>query len=413
MKSRFVCALSWGALAGAAAAQPAFEFLPDPVPLTSPWRLQAVGLSDDGSAIAVADTWARPAPRALVWRRGEGFTEITSPGAYVEARAMSADGRVVGGRLLTTYPQSAAFLLRDGVVEPLPGLTTNPDDQAAVNALNADGSVAVGVSVVANFFHAARWDDGAPTDLGRSFGAEGVSRNGSIVAGTTFDANLGVEVAWRLDAGVETRITGVPGLPPGAATLVYGLSPEGSVAFGEAGYHGPFVWRDGRVELTGLPPGPWEFGAATAASRRGEVVVGWVVPAAKFPPETGAVWTEATGPALASELIADRFGVDLSTYGSFMVNQVSPDGRTLIGSASEAFDGRDALIWRAHLPVRWFAACRADVDGDGVLNFFDLSAFLADFAAGSTDADFAFDGVLNFFDVSAYLALFTDGCQAP
>ncbi len=55
-------------------------------------------------------------------------------------------------------------------------------------------------------------------------------------------------------------------------------------------------------------------------------------------------------------------------------------------------------------------ACPADLTGDGILNFFDVSAFLAAYSAGLPDADFTGDGVFNFFDVSAFLAAYSSGC---
>jgi len=54
--------------------------------------------------------------------------------------------------------------------------------------------------------------------------------------------------------------------------------------------------------------------------------------------------------------------------------------------------------------------CAADINGDGTLNFFDVSAYLSAFAAGDLIADFTGDGSLNFFDVSAFLVAFGDGC---
>jgi murein tripeptide amidase MpaA len=51
----------------------------------------------------------------------------------------------------------------------------------------------------------------------------------------------------------------------------------------------------------------------------------------------------------------------------------------------------------------------ADLNGDGNLDFFDVSAFLAAFAAQEPAADFNNDGVWNFFDVSAFLAAFAQG----
>jgi len=54
--------------------------------------------------------------------------------------------------------------------------------------------------------------------------------------------------------------------------------------------------------------------------------------------------------------------------------------------------------------------CPADLNGDTVLNFFDVSAFLSAFAAGDAAADFNHDGLFNFFDVSGFLGSFTAGC---
>ena len=54
--------------------------------------------------------------------------------------------------------------------------------------------------------------------------------------------------------------------------------------------------------------------------------------------------------------------------------------------------------------------CIADFTGDGVLDFFDVSAFLSAFAAQDPAADMTNDGAWDFFDVSAFLAAFGAGC---
>ncbi len=56
------------------------------------------------------------------------------------------------------------------------------------------------------------------------------------------------------------------------------------------------------------------------------------------------------------------------------------------------------------------ASCPADMNGDGQLNFFDVSDFLAAFSAMDPAADFTGDGLFNFFDVSAFLTAFAIGC---
>jgi len=50
-----------------------------------------------------------------------------------------------------------------------------------------------------------------------------------------------------------------------------------------------------------------------------------------------------------------------------------------------------------------------DYDGNGAMDFFDVSAFLADFTSGNLDADLTGDCAFDFFDVSAFLTAFSAG----
>lgn len=83
-------------------------------------------------------------------------------------------------------------------------------------------------------------------------------------------------------------------------------------------------------------------------------------------------------------------------------NTIAISGTTAIGGSF--FD--NAEVGSAYV----FFLCPADMNHDGSLNFFDVSAFLGAFAAGDPAADFTDDGVFNFFDVSAFLAAFAAGC---
>ncbi|MFG0245168.1 MAG: GC-type dockerin domain-anchored protein [Phycisphaerales bacterium JB052] len=60
--------------------------------------------------------------------------------------------------------------------------------------------------------------------------------------------------------------------------------------------------------------------------------------------------------------------------------------------------------------VRVGQTCPGDANLDGMVNFFDVSQFLADFAAESPDADLNNDNQWNFFDVSVFLSNFSLGC---
>jgi len=52
----------------------------------------------------------------------------------------------------------------------------------------------------------------------------------------------------------------------------------------------------------------------------------------------------------------------------------------------------------------------ADINADGTLNFFDVSAFLNAFSMMDPSADINNNGTWNFFDVSEFLSIFADGC---
>jgi len=55
--------------------------------------------------------------------------------------------------------------------------------------------------------------------------------------------------------------------------------------------------------------------------------------------------------------------------------------------------------------------CAADINADGLLNFFDVAAYIALYNAGDPRADLAAPfGSLNFFDLAAYISLYNAGC---
>ncbi len=54
--------------------------------------------------------------------------------------------------------------------------------------------------------------------------------------------------------------------------------------------------------------------------------------------------------------------------------------------------------------------CLADLNNDGILDFFDISAFLTAFSNQDPVADFTGDMTFDFFDISAFLTAFGDGC---
>lgn len=89
--------------------------------------------------------------------------------------------------------------------------------------------------------------------------------------------------------------------------------------------------------------------------------------------------------------------------------QLFPQGGGVLNTDQGQF-----FIDRAEpLSQGWIPVCPADMNADGALNFFDVSAFLNLYNDQNPEADFNGDGILNFFDVSAFVNAYNQGCGVP
>jgi hypothetical protein len=80
----------------------------------------------------------------------------------------------------------------------------------------------------------------------------------------------------------------------------------------------------------------------------------------------------------------------------------------IIGDLAFVPDSDDAIAV-VHLSALC-GICPADLNADGSLNFFDVSAFLVGYLGQDASGDWNNDGVWDFFDVSAFLGDYTLGC---
>jgi hypothetical protein len=105
-------------------------------------------------------------------------------------------------------------------------------------------------------------------------------------------------------------------------------------------------------------------------------------------------------------------GMVVSTSITYDINEDGEFNNPTSGNFDPAFPADEA--YSVAMYIGYYsdgpAPCPADLNGDGVLNFFDVSAFLSGFATMDPIADFNNDGVYNFFDVSAFLSAFAAGC---
>jgi FG-GAP repeat protein len=113
-----------------------------------------------------------------------------------------------------------------------------------------------------------------------------------------------------------------------------------------------------------------------------------------FDANTGAQITKLISSDAAA---GDKFGVSIAIENGIVV----------VGSYKDDDNGSDsgsAYMFTVPTP------CPADINSDGTLNFFDVSAFITALANNDPIADFTNDGRWNFFDVSAFLQAFAAGC---
>ena len=90
-------------------------------------------------------------------------------------------------------------------------------------------------------------------------------------------------------------------------------------------------------------------------------------------------------------------------FGSFIsIN----NGTVIVGAKGDDDSGLDS--GSAYL---FDINCAPDLNGDGTLNFFDISAFLSLYMANDLAVDFNGDHTLNFFDISMFLAELRQGCS--
>ena len=113
--------------------------------------------------------------------------------------------------------------------------------------------------------------------------------------------------------------------------------------------------------------------------------------------------------ALEFEAIAAA-GIDLTVTGSAAINPALCASTNMLITVE--YRTSDLLVDSDNNGVldSCMAPCRADMSGDGVLDFFDISAFLVAFGTQDPAADFSDDGAWDFFDISAFLTAFGAGC---
>lgn len=127
-------------------------------------------------------------------------------------------------------------------------------------------------------------------------------------------------------------------------------------------------------------------------------------------------WQALTASGRLITDLADGPFVDDHTGASYIVSGASSPQLTLTSVAfgSQAGLYVSCVAWNdcggKHSPPVALNWCSADVNGDGVLDFFDYLDFVAMFAASEPESDFNADTVVDLFDYLDFVAAFAAGC---
>lgn len=334
-------------------------------------RVSATILTDDGQYITPG-----------VWTEGEGWDAFMPPLpadggaldlAYGSAWGISGDGNtVVGLYWRPGQADGSAHAMRrvgTGIVEDLGSTAFN----SRANAANTDGSVIVGWDENPGFrnWWACVWEDGELTVLNTDDAfceADSVNADGTIIGGGTYDEvhHRFAATVWRKsDTGWDEELLGaLPGTSdPFGFVTVNGITPDGSVMVGYNRFSGPSQ-------------------------------------------ATGFIWTPEGGMVDVEVFLADHGVVVPSNLNILVLSCVSDNGRIMAGTALDNNNGKYVGFMITITPD-----CAVDFAAPtGVLDFFDVQAFLGYFAASNPAADLAADGQFDFFDVQAFLNLYSAGC---
>jgi hypothetical protein len=118
--------------------------------------------------------------------------------------------------------------------------------------------------------------------------------------------------------------------------------------------------------------------------------------------------TDDSGNTFADVMLLAEPSVPVETeIGTFESQfRLSPSGEEMFAVWQELNRSTEIV----NTMFRSGSVCMADINGDGTLDFFDVSEFLDLFAIQDPASDLSGDGIFNFFDVTAFINAFIEGC---
>ncbi|MHA7814607.1 MAG: GC-type dockerin domain-anchored protein [Phycisphaerales bacterium] len=206
-----------------------------------------------------------------------------------------------------------------------------------------------------------------------AYAAGGISAGGNAFAGFSFDAF----------SGMLSELPGSPFTSPGASPKGFAFTPDGSIMFVSHG-------TDATIQSFSLDKSgvPISLGTSFDVGSQGTLQGMDTLDGRLF----------AMDDSTAFDGVAGAYSLDVDP----ITGTLTPVGG--VPFATQGISPNDVVAWD---PA---AACVADFTGDGVLDFFDVSAFINAYNAMDPAADLTGDGVWDFFDVSAFVSAYNLGC---
>lgn len=292
----------------------------------------AVSVSGNGSA---ATGWCyrstgEPSSEALVWTPEAGMTRVLPVGVSAEASAISSDGTTIVGKAEGPNGyQAFRWSKAAGIsyLAPAAGWSINP----IPSNVSADGSVVIGYDGGPSLRTGWYWTQATgmqaiPTPSGYTYWsrATDISADGRVLLCTAQAANTsGVSYLWTR-GGAMTLIPQATGTW-GPSTM----SADGTVIVGTSypDYHLVRWNSTGALEYLGQVAGQNES-EPTAVSADGSVIVGDSFGGGN---DRAFIWTRASGIKALDDYLVQDCHVDIGTFAAKYANDVSADGRTIVG----------------------------------------------------------------------------------
>lgn len=316
---------------------------------------QAEAVSADGSVVAGFFPLGLGDFEALRWDKTtgvEGLGDLAGGATDSIGRDVSGDGlTIVGNGTSTLGSEAFRWTLAGGMVGL--GDFAGGTFQSTAFGVSHDGSVIVGRGRTAAGPEAFRWDatNGLQSLTGLPVGttsseAIAVSSDGTIIAGSATSAAGTEAFLWTAATGHQP----LGDLPGGAFTSVpLDISADGATVVGAsvsgAGPLEAFRWDAANgMQALGDLPGSVFLSSARSVSGDGRFVVGAGQAAdGRF----AVLWDETNTIQRIDELLVS-LGVDLTGWTLQSAEEISADGRTIVGTGINPQGELDS--WLAFVP---------------------------------------------------------------